>query len=153
MPTAIAPRYGQGPLNIPWFRSNARNRFELTVAIQMSKPVTSITSPSHLIGLTLGCDEKELKGDFDATKAFIYLGDAAFLDKDIVIVIAAQGLDVPRCSVERWLASEGAETTDAYALTLVPKFDLPALPSQGECPDCGLVDIGLTLTCRIHLSG
>ncbi|CAG8752184.1 1154_t:CDS:2, partial [Acaulospora colombiana] len=41
------------------------------------------------------------------------------------------GLDLPRCSVERWLASEGAEeTTDAYALTLVPKFDLPPLPSQ-----------------------
>jgi hypothetical protein len=136
MPTAIAPRYGQGPPNIPWSTSNANNRFELTVAIQMSMPVTSVASPSHPLGLTLGSAEKQLKGDFDATKAFVYLSDTAFLDKDIVIVISAQGLDVPRCSVERWLASEGAEeTTDAYALTLVPKFDLPALSSQGEHPD------------------
>ena len=98
----------------------------------MSKPVTSVSSPSHRIGLTLGCAEKELIGDYEPSKAFVYLEESAFLDKDIVIVIFAQGLDAPRCTAERWLSSEGAEeTTDAYALTLVPKFDLPALPSQG----------------------
>jgi hypothetical protein len=97
----------------------------------MSKPVTSVSSPSHPIGLTLGCAQKELQGEFEPSKAFIYLGDSAFLDKDIVIVISAQGLDTPRCTMERWLSSDGAEeTTDAYAITLVPKFDLPALPSQ-----------------------
>jgi len=132
MPTAIAPRYGTAPTNIPWFGTNKTNRFELTVAVQMSKPITSVGSPSHPIGHNVGCAQKELQGDFEPSKAFIYLGDSAFLDKDIVIVISAQGLDTPRCSVERWLASEGAEeTTDAYAFTLVPKFELPALPSQG----------------------
>ncbi|KIM20227.1 hypothetical protein M408DRAFT_30544 [Serendipita vermifera MAFF 305830] len=131
MPTAIAPRYGVAPTNIPWFKKNRGNRFELTVAVQMSKTVTSISSPSHPIGLTLGCAEKELTGDYEPSKVFVRLGNSAFLDKDIVIVISAQGLDAPRCTVERWLASEGAEeTTDAYALTLVPKFDLPPLPSQ-----------------------
>ncbi|PVF97085.1 hypothetical protein CPB86DRAFT_760872 [Serendipita vermifera] len=131
MPTSIAPRYGSPPTNIPWWKPNNHNRFDLTVAIQMNKAVTSVSSPSHPIGLTLGCAEKELKGDFEPSKAFVYLGDSAFLEKDIVVVISAQGLDVPRCSVERWLASEGAEeTTDAYALTLVPKFDLPPLPNQ-----------------------
>jgi hypothetical protein len=132
MPTSIAPRYGVAPINIPWWKSNNSNRFDLTVAIQMNKAITSVSSPSHPIGLTLGCAAKELKGDFEPSKAFVYLGDSAFLEKDIVVVISAQGLDVPRCSVERWLASEGAEeTTDAFALTLVPKFDLPPLPSQG----------------------
>ncbi|PVF91424.1 hypothetical protein CPB86DRAFT_809498 [Serendipita vermifera] len=131
MPTSIAPRYGSPPANIPWWKPNNHNRFDLTVAIQMNKAITSVSSPSHPIGLALGCAEKELKGDFEPSKAFVYLGDSAFLEKDIVIVISAQGLDVPRCSVERWLASEGAEeTTDAYALTLVPKFDLPPLPNQ-----------------------
>ncbi|PVF97081.1 hypothetical protein CPB86DRAFT_735500 [Serendipita vermifera] len=131
MPTSIAPRYGSPPTNIPWWKPNNHNRFELTVAIQMNKAITSVSSPSHPIGLTLGCAEKELKGDFEPSKAFVYLGESAFLEKDIVIVISSQGLDMPRCSVERWLASEGAEeTTDAYALTLVPKFDLPPLPSQ-----------------------
>ncbi|KAG8840682.1 hypothetical protein FRB91_005777, partial [Serendipita sp. 411] len=97
----------------------------------MNKAVTSISSPSHPIGLTLGCHQRELTGEYDPSKAFVYLGDSAMLDKDIVIVISAQGMDTPRCSVERWLKSDGAEeTTDAYALTLVPKFELPALPSQ-----------------------
>ncbi|PVF97084.1 VIT-domain-containing protein [Serendipita vermifera] len=131
MPTSIAPRYGSPPANIPWWKPNNHNRFDLTVAIQMNKAITSVSSPSHPIGLTLGCAEKELKGDFEPSKAFVYLGDSAFLEKDIVVVISAQGLDVPRCSVERWLASEGGgETTDAYALTLVPKFDFPPLPNQ-----------------------
>jgi hypothetical protein len=132
MPTAIAPRYGAAPTNIPWFVANRHSRFDLTVAIQMNEPVTSVSSPSHPIGLTLGCNERELNGTYEPSKAFVYLGDSAFLDNDIVLVISAQGLETPRCSVERWLASEGAEeTTDAYALTFVPKFDLPALPSQG----------------------
>ncbi|KAG8846784.1 hypothetical protein FS842_001575 [Serendipita sp. 407] len=131
MPTAIAPRYGTAPTNIPWLRNNSQNRFELSVSVQMNKPVTSISSPSHPIGLMLGCHQRELTGEYDPSKAFVYLGDSAMLDKDIVIVISAQGMDAPRCSVERWLKSDGAEeTTDAYALTLVPKFELPALPSQ-----------------------
>ncbi|KAG9040377.1 hypothetical protein FS842_003055 [Serendipita sp. 407] len=131
MPTAIAPRYGSAPTNIPWFRNNAQNRFDLSVSVQMNKPITSISSPSHPIGLTLGCHQRELSGDYEPSKAFVYLGDSAMLDKDIVLVISAQGMDTPRCSVERWLKSEGGEeTTDAYALTLVPKFELPALPNQ-----------------------
>jgi hypothetical protein len=132
MPTSIAPRYGVAPTNIPWWKPRNDNRLDLTVAIQMNKAITSVSSPSHPIGLTLGCAAKELQGDFEPSKAFVYLGDSAFLEKDIVVVISSQGLDMPRCSVERWLASEGAEeTTDAYALTLVPKFDLPPLPTQG----------------------
>ncbi|PVF97080.1 hypothetical protein CPB86DRAFT_786254 [Serendipita vermifera] len=131
MPTAIAPRYGTAPTNVPRFVANNHNRFDLTVAIQMNKPVTSVRSPSHPIGLTLGCNERELKGDYEPCKAFVHLGASAFLEDDIVIIISAQGLETPRCSVERWLASEGAEeTTDAYAFTFVPKFDLPPLPSQ-----------------------
>ncbi|KAG8804639.1 hypothetical protein FRC17_005920, partial [Serendipita sp. 399] len=131
MPTAIAPRYGSPPTNIPWFRHNTQNRFELSVSVQMNKFITSVSSPSHPIGLTIGCHQRELTGDYEPSKAFVYLGESTMLDKDIVIVISAQGMDTPRCSAERWLKSDGAEeTTDAYALTLVPKFELPALPRQ-----------------------
>ncbi|KAG8830099.1 hypothetical protein FRC17_005434 [Serendipita sp. 399] len=131
MPTAIAPRYGSPPTNIPWFRHNTQNRFELSVSVQMNKAITSVSSPSHPIGLTLGCHQRELTGEYEPSKAFVYLGESTMLDKDIVIVISAQGMDTPRCSAERWLKSDGAEeTTDAYALTLVPKFELPALPRQ-----------------------
>ena len=139
MPTAIAPRYGVPPPGASRFGglegtiiSNG-NRFELTAAIQMNKPITSVASPSHRIGMTLGCAERVMKGEFEPSKAFVYLTESTFLDKDIVVVISAQGLDIPRCCVERWLSSEGAEEiTDAYALTLTPKFNLPPLPSQGE---------------------
>jgi len=64
--------------------------------------------------------------------AYIYLHESStFLEKDVVILISSQKLDHPRCSVERYLPSEGAEeTTDAYALTLVPRFNLPPLPGQ-----------------------
>ena len=98
----------------------------------MSKPIASISSPSHRISLTLGCAEKELTGDYEPSKAFVYLEEPMFLDNDIVIMISAQGLDAPRCTTEHWLSGDAdEETTYAYALTLVPKFDLPALPSQG----------------------
>jgi len=80
MPTAIAPRYGSTPTNIPWFGKNSQNRFDLTVAVQMSKPITSVSSPSHPIGLTLGCAEKELQGDFEPSKAFVYLGERESLE-------------------------------------------------------------------------
>ncbi|CAG8673073.1 10641_t:CDS:2, partial [Acaulospora colombiana] len=127
----LEQEHADAPTTVPWFVANTHNRFDLTVAIQMNKPVTSVSSPSHPIGLTLGCNERELKGEYEPCKAFVSLGASTFLDSDIVIVISAQGLETPRCSVERWFASEGAEeTTDAYAFTFVPKFDLPALPSQ-----------------------
>lgn len=131
MPTTIAPLYGTPPTELP--SVNAQNCFELTVGFQMSKPIVALSSPSHPISLTLGSDQKELQGEFQPSKAFVSLGGPTFLEKDIILVVSAQGLDRPRCAVERWLTSDGAEeTTDAYALTFVPKFDLPALPRQGS---------------------
>ena len=98
----------------------------------MSHPVTSVSSPTHPIGLTLGSATKELEGDYQPSRAFVHLNDSVFLDKDIVILVSAQKLDQPRCTVERWLGTANAagETTDAFALTLVPKFDLPPMPAQ-----------------------
>ncbi|KIM20225.1 hypothetical protein M408DRAFT_30542 [Serendipita vermifera MAFF 305830] len=115
IPTAIAPCYGVAPTNIPWFQNTYRNQFELTVAIQISKYVTSISSPSHPIWITLGCVEREITGDYKTSKAFAYLDDSAFLDKDVVIVISAEGLDAPRCTVERCIVDEGAEETTSLA--------------------------------------
>jgi hypothetical protein len=152
MPTAIAPRYGAAPTNIPWWDPNRGNCFELSVAVQMNEPISSISSPSHPIGLTLGCAERELRRDFEPSKAFVYLGNSTFLDKDIVIVISSQNLDTPRCSIERWLASDGAEeTTDAYALTFVPKFELPPLPEQGKPSLVCTTSTRLIISHRIHL--
>ncbi|KIM20226.1 hypothetical protein M408DRAFT_30543 [Serendipita vermifera MAFF 305830] len=46
---------------------------------------------------------------------FAYLDDSAFLDKDVVIVISAEGLDALKYTVERCIADEGAEETTSLA--------------------------------------
>jgi len=90
--------------------------------------------------MTLGSGTKEVSGDFQPNKAFIYLHEEkTFLEKDIVILVSSPKLDVPRCKVERHFPSEGVqEITDAYALTLVPRFNLPPLPAQEYSNDLHL---------------
>ena len=53
----------------------------------MNNVITSISSPSHPIGLTLGCHQRELADDYEPSKAFVYLATPSMLDQDIVIVI------------------------------------------------------------------
>jgi hypothetical protein len=132
MPTVIAPRYGTPPANLPIWGPNRGNTMELSVSVHMTQAITAVSSPTHPVAMTLGSPVKELTGDFQPSKAYVYLHESStFLEKDVVILISSQKLDHPRCSVERYLPSEGAEeTTDAYALTLVPRFNLPPLPGQ-----------------------
>jgi len=83
--------------------------------------------------MKLGQSTAEDSADFDPFKAHIALASPMLLDKDIIIALNCVGLDKPRCMVEAYSPEEGAqEYTDAYALTLVPRFELPALPAQGE---------------------
>ena len=99
----------------------------------MSAPITTITSPTHPISAILGRHSTATEDTHDPNLAALTLLDSGFLEKDIVIIISSQKLDHPRCMAEKWLASNGAEeTTHAYALTMVPKFDLPPVKSQGE---------------------
>ena len=132
MPTVIAPRYGTPPTGLPIWGPNRGNAMELSVSVHMTQPITAVSSPTHPVAMTLGSPVKVLTGDFQPSMAYIYLHESStFLEKDVVILISSQKLDHPRCSVERYLPSEGAEeTTDAYALTLVPRFNLPPLPGQ-----------------------
>jgi hypothetical protein len=96
--------------------------------------------------------EPRYRGSYEPSTAFIHFEHSAFLDTDIVIEISAEGLDLPRCSVERWYVSEGAEeTTDAYALTVVPKFDIPSLSGQGGPSDPRGSRRLLTVLCRIYI--
>ena len=87
--------------------------------------------------MTLGSGTKEVSGAFQANKAMVYLHEEkTFLEKDIVILVSSPKLDFPRCTVERHFPSgDVQETTDAYALTLVPRFNLPPLPAQEYSKD------------------
>ena len=129
IPIVIAPRYGTPPAT---WDPNLGNTMELSISVHMTQSITAVSSTTHPVAMTLGSPVKELTNDFQPSQAYIYLHESStFLEKDVVILISSQKLDHPRCSVERYLPSEGAEeTTDAYALTLVPRFNLPPLPGQ-----------------------
>jgi hypothetical protein len=131
VPVIIGQRYGDAPYQN--MNANKRNTFALNVSVQMNAPVTSISSPTHPISMILGRHANETTDQLNPLKAHISLHSETFLEKDVVLIIAAQKLDHPRCNVERWLEKDGAEeTTDAYALTFVPKVDLPPVQAQGK---------------------
>ncbi|KAF8580008.1 hypothetical protein K439DRAFT_1415709 [Ramaria rubella] len=139
-PSAIAPRYGVAPGTThglsshvqPWGgASTFSSALDFSLAVQMASQIKSITSPSHPIAMKFGEFTLEPSTEFDPTKARVSLSSPTLLEKDIVVVLSCQGLDRPRCTIESFSPEEGAqEYTDAYALTFVPRFELPSLPSQ-----------------------
>ena len=141
-PSVIAPRYGVAPNAILNYHSNTwgwqhtlkrkfNNALDFSISVQMTSHIKSITSPSHPIEMKLGQSTPEESADFDPFRAHIALTSSMLLDKDIIIALNCVGLDKPRYTVEPYSPEEGAqEFTDAYALTLVPRFQLPVLPAQ-----------------------
>lgn len=98
----------------------------------MNAPITAISSPTHPISVNLGRHTAN-SDDFTPNNGIVALHNSVFLETDVVVVISAQKLDHPRCVIERWPVSDGAEeTTDAYALTFVPKVDMSPIQSQGS---------------------
>lgn len=133
-PLTIAPRYGAPPGGDP-YRSTAvpatGSTLDFTLSLQMAASITSIASPSHPVSVTIGRLAPEDTGEHDGRLAHVSLATAALLEKDIVLLIGCQGLDRARCVVETFSPAEGAEEwTDAYALTFVPRFKLPEIPTQ-----------------------
>jgi hypothetical protein len=107
-----------------------------------------------MIEMKLGQSTSKSTTDFDPFKAHVSLTSPTLLDKDIVIAMSCVGLDKPRCMVEAYSPAEGAqEFTHAYALTLVPRFELPPLPSQGEFRGIFLAYLNMNALFRIHLLG
>ncbi|KZW04436.1 VIT-domain-containing protein [Exidia glandulosa HHB12029] len=129
-PTSIAPNYGAPPPSLEKSLRSLRGTsasLELTVSFSMSSNITSVTSQTHPIALSLGTLMPDAGTAFDPTKAHVSLSTSK-LDKDIVVVVKADKLDHPRCVVER--ASRQDEVSDAIALTLVPRFNVPPIPEQ-----------------------
>jgi len=96
-----------------------------------SHQVHHLAIPSHR--MKLGQSTPEESAEFDPFRAHIALTSSMLLDKDVIITLNCVGLDKPRCTVEPYPPEEGAqEFTNAYGLTLVPRFQLPVLPAQGK---------------------
>ena len=129
IPVAIAPRYGQVPTTIEGVVPSG-SRIGITISAAMTGVISSITSPTHPVALILGVDDPShaAQGAHDPNKAHVSIEGGDYLDTDIVVIIASEHLDRPRCVVETSVEHQ----TSAFALSFVAQFNLPPLPSQCE---------------------
>jgi len=137
VPLAVAPYYGTPSTATRSTRSTQQalsNRpTEVTVSFEMTAPIASIASASHPITTTLGRLLDDSAGanavaTHDPRHAHVRVETDGLLSKDIVLTLKVADLDKPRCVVER--RHSGASVTDAFALTFVPRFNLPPIKAQ-----------------------
>jgi hypothetical protein len=128
LPTTIAPRYGANPVASASDAKSSASTLSVTMACAMSKPITSIQSPSHTIEVRLGSSEASASSvtTFEPNRARVSLTADSLLEKDFVLVVQAQGLDAPRAVVER----HPRDGTHAVSLTFAPRFALQPLRSS-----------------------
>ena len=117
LPTVIASRYGD-PTN-PGFTNvkTSETAFGLALDVEMPAQITSISSPSHSIVHI--CSST-------TTARITYSNSSPVLDRDVVILINANELDIPRCMIE----AHPTTHTKCAMLTLVPKFNIPRVPAE-----------------------
>ena len=116
-PTTISPRYGSqtnsGTTNV----STGQTGFAFELEAKMPGQITTVSSPSHPVAMSLS----------GSNAAGVTLSSTSpHLDKDIVILISANDLDIPRCMIETWPKS----STKCAMLTLVPRFNLPRAQTE-----------------------
>jgi len=126
LPVAIGKRYGTPPPGIE-NTASATNRTCLRIAVdmQMSGRIRGVSSPTHPIGPLL--PYRTDLGRLSRRRMTVKFRSGTFLQHDFVLTIHADGLDAPRCFVER--DSRGTETI-AMQLTMIPKFNFPPIPAQ-----------------------
>ncbi len=125
LPTTVSPRYapaqdqtGVGPtpadiLNPP-VALDVPYGFTLEMDLAMSGQIRAIQSPTHPIEV-----------EQDRARARVRLAQRnAPMDRDLVIVVSADGLDVPHAVVER------GERGGAVLLSFVPTFEASSQPAE-----------------------
>jgi len=125
LPTTVSPRYapasdstGVGPtpaevLNPP-VAFEVPYAFTFEMDVTMNGAIRAVQSPSHPI-------EVELEGP----RARVRLAQRdAPMDRDLVIVLAAEGLDTPHATVER------GDRGGAVLLSFVPRFESSTQPAE-----------------------
>jgi Ca-activated chloride channel family protein len=125
LPTTVSPRYapaedrtGVGPtpaetLNPP-VALDVPYAFSFEMDVTMSGAVRGVESPTHPIAVEL-----------DGSRARVRLSQrSAPMDRDLVVVIRAEGLDVPHATVER------GERGSAVMLSFVPRLATAAQAAE-----------------------
>lgn len=130
IPLTVAPYYG-APSSQGFALSVSQPDVAVTISFQMESNVMSVASSTHPLSVSLGSLQEDATDDFDPRRAFVRLDSAGLLDRDFVVVVKAAGLDQPRCVLERLPpVAQQESTTDAIALTLVPRFAVSPLERQ-----------------------
>ncbi|KAE9403176.1 hypothetical protein BT96DRAFT_990430 [Gymnopus androsaceus JB14] len=115
-------------------RQHRHQPFQMNVVVQQAGAIKSISCPSgHPVLVELGIPDNLAQTETRTSSHFasVSLADnTGFLTQDVVLVISAEGLDAPRCFIERH-PSPNHETA-AIALTFVPRFNLPDLSGGME---------------------
>lgn len=127
LPLALAHRYGVPPEELEDAKGHDRRiKLKITVEVQMSGRILSVTSPSH--EQTLFVEEYMTHyGRPSHRRATAKLRSKTFLDRDFELVIQANELERSRCFAEKNPRLPG---TVALQLMLIPHFDLPPIPEQ-----------------------
>ena len=132
LPTAVAPRSGSSSFSFSGAGFTSWNpnppvsvcapKLSVNMACAMSKPITSVQSPSHTIEVHVGANEIVTSANrsyaFDPNRARVSLTEDSLLDRDLVIIVQSLGQDEPRVLVER----HPTEQTHAVSLTFQPRF-------------------------------
>ena len=127
LPLALGHRYGVLPEKLEDAKGHDRSsKLKITVEIQMSGQILSVTSPSHEQGLVLE-DYTTHHGRPSRRRVTAKLRSKTFLDRDFELVIQANELERSRCFVEKDPRFPG---TIALQLMLIPHFDPPPIPEQ-----------------------
>ncbi|KIP02807.1 hypothetical protein PHLGIDRAFT_130535 [Phlebiopsis gigantea 11061_1 CR5-6] len=118
LPMCIGMRFGYIPPGMQDARPIHPDCITISVDIRMQGAVKKINSPTHP---TVLVSDPELADGIRSVRHT----SPDFMVRDFVLLIAAEGLDAPRCFAQR--ASNG---TLAMQLSVVPKFDLSPIPRQ-----------------------
>ena len=126
LPLALGQRYGHLPEELEDANGHlGRVKLKITVEIQTSGHILSVTSPSHQ---SLSLEKYTTHyGRHSHRRMTAKLRSKTFLDRNFELVIQANGLELSRCFVEKDPRLPG---TVALQLMLIPHFALPPIPEQ-----------------------
>lgn len=125
LPMSVGSRYGPEPDAIATAVSaKSQTRLRISVAIQMSGFIRQVTSPTHP---NIKLAYVTARGRTSNRRRTAQLCSPTFLTQSFVLVVRADGLDVPRCFAERDNSGSG---TVAMQLTFVPDIKLTPISAQ-----------------------
>lgn len=123
LPMYVGARYGEAPSAvITGSQAHATTRVRIEATVHTQGTIKNVTSPTHSSLRSLSERNRSVPNH-----ASVLYESSRFLQEDFVLLIDAQGLENPRGFVERH-----PQQKDSFAvqLTVVPRFNLPPIPSQ-----------------------